>query len=433
MNWFWNLELINSPLLPIAAGVAGVLAVIVLAVRVKRSWILLIGGVLGIAALGGLLLFLQSRGTFEGDLPAGTAPWAIGAGAGIGIGITGVFLRPWWRRILSVMLVLASAVTLALAVNALYGVTHTPATVFGINALAPVTIPTDTPTTRDDTLATWTPPANMPATGTVGALEGADAIPISGTYHPRPASLYLPPAALVPNPPKLPVIVAMMGQPGSPDPTIIAAALNSYASRHHGVAPIAVVVDQLAGDPKNDPVCMDSDTYGDVSTYINKDTVAWIRGHLNVSTDLRDWAIAGYSNGGSCALQFGTEFPETWGAILSVSGNEFPGSQHVDATVKQLWNGDRTAFDDWIVPAQFERHATKLKGHIAVFTWGSVDHRFGPEQQRNVARAKKAGMTVSTHVVEGADHVGPAVHEGYAYVVDTYADQVGLSRFASTG
>lgn len=431
MDWFWNLELIDSPVLPIVAASAGVLLVIVLASRLRRWWVLAIGAILGVGALCAALLSLQSTGAFDGDLPDGTTPWALGAGAGIGIGLMAIFMRPWWRRILAVLLVVTATLSLGLAVNALYGVTHTPATIFGLNTLARASLPRDDAGTSASSLAGWTPPADMPATGTVGALDGAEAIPVTGHYTPRPASLYLPPAALGANPPKLPVIVAMMGQPGSPDPTIIAKALNAYAASHHGVAPIAVLVDQLAGDPQKDPTCIDSEKYGDVATYVNTDTVAWIKKHLNVSSNVKDWAIAGYSNGGSCALQWGTEHPETWGAILSVSGNEYPGSEHVDATVDQLWHGDRAAYEAWIVPSQFTRHAAALKGRLIAFSWGSLDHHFGPEQQRNVARAEAIGMNVKTTVIADAAHTGAASHEGYAFVVDVFADAVGLGRFAS--
>ena len=56
-------------------------------------------------------------------------------------------------------------------------------------------------------------------------------------YAPRDAALYLPPAALVADPPRLPLIVFMMGQPGTPDPTSLAAALNAYAASHTGLCP----------------------------------------------------------------------------------------------------------------------------------------------------------------------------------------------------
>ena len=57
----------------------------------------------------------------------------------------------------------------------------------------------------------------------------------------------------------------MMGQPGTPDVTYIADALDAKAARHRGLAPIVVVADQT-GSPWHDPLCMDPATFGKVET-----------------------------------------------------------------------------------------------------------------------------------------------------------------------
>ncbi|KTS81293.1 hypothetical protein NS183_17290, partial [Microbacterium testaceum] len=78
------------------------------------------------------------------------------------------------------------------------------------------------------------PPAGMPSKGSVSSLTGDAKIP-TGQYAARDASLYLPPAAQVANPPALPLLVFMMGQPGSPDPTNLAKALDAFAAQHNGL------------------------------------------------------------------------------------------------------------------------------------------------------------------------------------------------------
>ncbi|MDQ0028629.1 hypothetical protein [Arthrobacter bambusae] len=97
---------------------------------------------------------------------------------------------------------------------------------------------------------------------------------------------------------------AWRGQPGNPDPQFVAAVLDKYATRHHGLAPIVIVADQLA-DPLVDSLCLDTPVYGNVETFINKvetftnkDVLACADSHLKVINDPRYRTIAGYSHGG---------------------------------------------------------------------------------------------------------------------------------------
>ncbi|OZB87966.1 MAG: hypothetical protein B7X41_10640, partial [Microbacterium sp. 14-71-5] len=117
---------------------------------------------------------------------------------------------------------------------------------------------------------TWTPPADLPSEGTVTLLTGEERIPSSAGFAPRDASLYRPPAALVPDPPALPLVVFMMGEPGDPDPSFVADAMDRLAAAHHGLAPIVIVADQLGSEDGN-PACVDSAAYGGVETYFTQD------------------------------------------------------------------------------------------------------------------------------------------------------------------
>ncbi|MGL1283073.1 hypothetical protein ACSTKA_23175, partial [Vibrio parahaemolyticus] len=80
------------------------------------------------------------------------------------------------------------------------------------------------------------------------------------------------------------------------------------------------------------------------ATYINQLVPQWAEKNLNIVTDHRYWTIGGFSNGGSCAALYGTKYPGTWGNLLDVMGNEFPGSEHVERTVAEVYGGDAGAF-----------------------------------------------------------------------------------------
>ena len=431
-RFFLSFELIDSPLLVICVVVAalGILVVVLWPPRRILRTILV-----GLGA--GVVMYVLARvlehfDVFQGPLPAGADFWAAGGVAAAAVGVVGICRRPWVRRIGGVVTVLAALLAAALGVNASYGVTHNLAAILGVQALDPASLPQPDAAAGDPATLyqTWEPPADMPAKGTVSALTGSTRIP-TGQYAARDASLYLPPAAQVANPPALPLLVFMMGQPGSPDPTSLAKALDAFAATNKGLAPIAIVVDQLTA-PDRDPACVDSSKYGAVATYINQLVPQWAEQNLNIVKDHKYWIIGGFSNGGSCAAVYGTKYPETWGQLLDVMGNEFPGSEHVDQTVADVYGGDAGAFQA-NKPSVIMAAAVPgtYAGHTAVFTWGSLDTTYGPGQLANSQAAEAAGFTVLTHIVDGAGHTGEALDGSLAYAIPALAPVLGLAAPAS--
>ncbi|PTT18590.1 esterase [Microbacterium sp. HMWF026] len=427
-KFFLSLELIDSPLITVFAtlSVIGVLVVLAWAPRhvVRMTCVALAAG----AVMYLVARALSAAQVFDGPLPAGAARWSALSVAGIAAGVMGVATAPRVRRIVGAVVIIASVLTGFLGVNSSYGITHTFAAIMGVQALDRAELPD---AAQDDstgvaTWKNWTPPADMPSVGTVSALSGDSRIP-SGDFQARDASLYLPPAALVKDPPILPLIVFMMGQPGSPDPTSLAKALDDFAQTHDGLAPIAIVADQTASGDW-DPSCADSAKYGPVATYLNTLVPEWAASHLNVSTDHRLWVIGGFSNGGSCAAKWAAEYPQVWGHLIDVSGNEYPGSEHPDATIDEVFGGDRAAFDAATPAAIMGRTPSRdYAGHVAIFTWGESDGVFGPGQQRNALAARSAGFTAVTHVVSGAGHDGPALDGALAFAVPQLAPVLGLA------
>lgn len=423
-----NAELIDSPLKAVCAFVAlaGVAALVIWAPR-------RIVRIVVAAAAAGIVMYVIARilsaaEVFDGPLPVGAARWAALAVAGMAAGTVGIATAPWGRRLVGVVVVIASFLAGFLGVNASYGITHTLAAVWGVQALDRAELPSVGDGGQEGALTwqNWTPPADMPSTGTVSALTDDARIP-SGDFKARDASLYLPPAALVADPPTLPLIVFMMGQPGSPDPTSLAKALNDYAQNHNGLAPIAIVADQTASGDW-DPSCADSEKYGPVATYINELVPQWAASHLNVTSDHRLWVLGGFSNGGSCAAKWVAEKPEVWGNLLDVSGNEYPGSEHPDETIADVFGGDKAAFEAATPAAIMSRTpASAYAGHTAIFTWGEMDGTFGPGQQRNAIAAAAAGFAAVKYVVPGAGHDGPALDGALAYAIPLLGPALGLA------
>ena len=426
--WILGLELIDGPVLPAWGILTTVMVVLVAARRPRHPWRLLAGTAIGAVVSVAAVVVLDETRALDVVIPPEAGVWAaIGLG-GAGLGVAGAFGRPRRRLVPAALLIVASLVLGALGVNRAFDITHNLAALLGVQAVGPIALPPQTATAApaQPLAQTWTPPPGMPAQGVVGALTGADRIPSPG-FAARDAAIYLPPAALVPDPPALPVIVFMMGQPGSPDPTSLSRTLDAFAARHEGLAPIAIVADQLTG-PTLDPACRDSAAFGAVETYFTVHIPAWIDAHLNVPADPAYRVIGGYSNGGSCAVLWGAEHPDVWGAVLDVSGNEFPGSETVEATTAEVFGGDSAAFEAAKPAAVLARGAGSYAGHTAVFTLGSEDDVFGPGQKANAAAAEAAGFTVRVIEIPGAGHVGAALDTGLQEGVDALAAPLGLTE-----
>ncbi|MBS1906327.1 MAG: esterase [Actinobacteria bacterium] len=271
----------------------------------------------------------------------------------------------------------------------------------------------------------WKPPAGMPAHGTVTLLTGAERIPSSAGFAPRDASLYLPPAALVPDPPALPLVVFMMGQPGDPDPSSIQTAMDQLAAENRGLAPIVIVADQLGSEDEN-PACVDSAAYGGVETYFTKDIPAWARSHLRVLPSPSEWTIAGFSNGGGCALEWGVSDPGLWGNIVSIAGESYQGTEFPDEVLQQVFDGDDNAYEAAKPAARAALNAGRFDGHVAVFAAGDQDPFFTEQVALAAQITTSAGFQTQVFSVPGEDHVG-SLPEGLLMTFGALFPHLGLA------
>ncbi len=193
----------------------------------------------------------------------------------------------------------------------------------------------------------------------------------------------------------------MLGQPGNPTPAFAAQILDAFAAKHHGLAPIVVVADQL-GDPMRDPLCLDTTEFGKAQTFLIKDVVNWADSHLNITHDHRFWTAAGYSNGGQCALSFGVKFPRLFANIIDVSGEEFPGSEDAPTVLHNTFHGDQLAYDA-VKPLTYMTR-NQYPNTTAIFTAGSNDLVYLATAKKMSAAARACGMNVDFHAVPNGGH-----------------------------
>jgi enterochelin esterase-like enzyme/uncharacterized membrane protein len=385
------------------------------------------GGVVGLA------IFLISSGTeaFGLQLHWVIGAWAVVAFAALALAAVSFRHASAPRRLGNIVVILLVIVAGVIGVNADFGLDPTIATLAGLSTQRVLVIPTTTPPATTTPVAaplykTWLPPADLPKVGKLGQVT----IPgILSGFKARPAGLYLPPAALVKNPPALPLVIMMMGEPGNPDPIPQATVLDKMAAHNKGLAPIVLVADQL-GDPFVDSLCLNTKQHGNVEKYITEDVVNWARTHLHVLQDPASWTVAGYSSGGECAVSFGAKYPNTWGNVLDISGEAYPGWGTRSEVAATVFHGSWAAYSaTWPVNLLAGR---RYANTVGIFTVGSDDNTYRP-QAIEISNAARAAGWKSTYfeVVDGghgdAALIG-GLKEGYAVLYP----RLGLSAPSAT-
>lgn len=406
--------------------------------RPLRIWlpVQLLGAVVGFG-LGSLLAWLISDvwNSFDVALSGATRLW-FGVGfAGIGFALAGLRRSRARRKTLAVTSVFLFALAGGIGVNADTGEFPTLGSAFGVGAIPKLALPTSTSTstpkpgptsTATRSLAeSWHAPAGMPTAGTVGSVT----IPATiSHFAARSAIVYLPPAALVPHPPRLPVLELLSGQPGGPTDLITSGALasiaNDFADSHAGLAPIVVSPDQL-GAPQNNPMCVDS-ALGNSASYLTVDVPNWINGHLHVLSGPASWAIGGFSQGGTCSIQLGAKYPTLYGSILDISGQLTPHRGSVSATVAAGFHGSAAEYAA-AAPTALLTAGAPYPDTLAIFIVGQADTRFGQASVVLSAAARAAGMTVHYEQSPGTAHDWHTVQFALRRAIPILSAKWGLS------
>jgi S-formylglutathione hydrolase FrmB len=283
---------------------------------------------------------------------------------------------------------------------------------------------------QDQSLVTiWHPPGNMPKAGKIYQAD----IPgtVSG-FRARPGYVYLPPAYLVAPRAELPVLVLLAGQPGDArawvDTGRIQAMMDAFAGKHNGLAPVVVMPDDLGGELSN-PLCLDS-RLGHAQTYLTVDVPAWISSHLEVRPAAKGWAIAGFSDGGTCALQLATQAPHVYPVFIDISGQRAPSLGNPVLTVRKAFGGNTTAFAR-VNPVDVMTRS-RFPGDVGMFVSGSDDRVYTPQQRLVYEKAQLAGMRVEFMVLAGG-HNWRVWRAGLAQNVGWLSDQLGITQRPAVG
>ncbi|SDG92828.1 Putative esterase [Lentzea fradiae] len=427
-----DLSLTNGPI-PWIATVAAVLAVVYLAARRGRSWQVRVLPVVVLACLvvtTGLTFVIDHVWRpWPEPMPAILVVW-LGAVL-MALTLAALRLRSgrWYGRAFGVVLAAGVVTSAGVAVNAHFGQYPTARAVLDVfrdtkidldQAAPPPATVVEVPV--GGRLAdVWTRPANLPEQGTVS--EAA----IPGGFPARPAWVYLPPAYAATPRPRLPVIVLMAGQPGSPrdwfDGGRIVDNLDAFARAHNGLAPIVVVADQLGG-PTANPLCVDS-KLGRSETYLARDVPAWIKQRLTVDERREAWTVAGFSQGGTCAVQLAVRAPDVYGNFIALAPQGEPTLSTRQDTVKTVFDGDEAAFTrsnprDILARQRFPQTA-------GVVVAGRDDAQYRHADAEVYEACRKAGMDVLWKELPNG-HDWNMAREGLFGSLPWLAARTGLAR-----
>jgi enterochelin esterase-like enzyme len=408
-------------------------------VQHRRWWPLVVAIATVGATLGGLLAW------YVGDVQNafGVSPtwvdrlWTGGAVAGLGVVALNLVLGRAGRRVVAAVAVVGFVLAGALAINRDAGEFVTPGQLLGTDTIPRLTIPAPSAEAPNaslagDTLATaWHAPAGTPKKGRLGEVHISG---LTSHFAARNAIVYLPPAALVADAPALPVVILMSGQPASPTTVVTSGhlpeTLDALAAKHDGLAPIVVVPDQL-GPHSGNPMCVDG-PLGHSATYILSDVTTWITKHLHVRHDRLDWAIGGFSQGGTCALQFATAHPETFGSFIDVSGERYPTLSSDRLAIEKGFSGSVAAFDSAKPASIMAAHGlyADLFGFFAV---GADDAKYTRNTAAMTKLSADAGITVERFAVPHASHDWTTATQGFAHGLAALYPRLGLGGTAATG
>jgi enterochelin esterase-like enzyme len=347
-----------SGAIPRAVQIAGVLAATWLLVRIAmaphRPVVKMIAGSAYVAVAVTVTLVGDELARnvwllFPDRIPAAVLLWAAVAVFTLCLAASLAAAADRWAVSAGVVVATATVlVACANQVNAVFGAYPTPRDALGISRPDEVALPALPRRVLDRSTITslersWTPPKDLPPRG---KLTSADIPGATSGFVARRAKIYLPPAYFGDITPRLPVLVLLIGQPGSPQDWIGAGKLvrtmDNFARAHRGLTPIVVVPDPTGG-PLRNPLCVNS-ALGNVDTYLAVDVPAWIKSHLTVDPRPTSWSVAGASYGGTCALQLGTNHPEVYPTFIDIAGAAEPTLGDRQRTVAEIFGGDEAAY-----------------------------------------------------------------------------------------
>lgn len=249
---------------------------------------------------------------------------------------------------------------------------------------------------------------DRPNTSIAGAVRQV-AIPSTDGFSPRRAYVYLPPSALAHPSHRLPVLILLHGTQGAPSNWVnfgkVPETVGAFATQHGGVAPIVVMPDDN-GSLTWDSECVKAQNGADIEHYLAVDVPHYVLAHFPATTDRRHWAVAGLSEGGTCALMIALRYYPDFPVVGAFSALKRATINDVDdeaATTQLYFGGSKSAFDEHDPTWLLTHH--RYPGLVAAYLFSGVHDKNGMQSLQTLATdARSAGISVTTSTGNGGHH-----------------------------
>lgn len=360
---------------PATTQVVTVVVLVAAVGRRSRRWQM---ARLPVAALaGGALAYATHWYIVDRVLAAEPAPPALW----VWIALTGVaaavLILGWrgaqrWRRGAALAAVPLCLLSAALVLNLWVG--YFPTVQSAWNQLTSGPLPDQT---DQATVTAMAANGTRPPHGSVVPVQ----IPADASHFKHRGELvYLPPEWFASSPPPpLPTVLMIGGQFNTPADWMRAGdavqTIDDFAAAHHGQAPVLVFADS-GGAFNNDTECVNG-VRGNAADHLTKDIVPYMVSKFGVSPDRSRWAAAGWSMGGTCAVDLTVMHPDMFSAFLDVAGDFYPNAGNKAQTIARLFGGDADAWAAFDPTTVIKRHGPyqQVAGWFAISTEGPAPRR----------------------------------------------------------
>ncbi|MBB5915714.1 S-formylglutathione hydrolase FrmB [Nocardia transvalensis] len=327
--------------LPLTIELVALALLAVAIVRFTPRWWLIrvpICLALGVAAAVASWAYMNNEGLASD--PAPLLLWVcIGATAvALAVAVAGWPGARWWRRAAAIVAVPLAAMSTAVVLDQWVG--YYPTAQAAWNALTAGPLPHQTdldalPGMRNTNVTT----------GVVVPVSIPD--DASGFKH-RTEYVYLPPAWFAGDtPPALPAVMMVGGEFNTPGDWLrsgqIMPEIDRFSAANGGRAPILVFVDS-SGSFNNDTECVNGPR-GAAADHLTKDVVPYVESTFGAQRDPANWAVVGWSMGGTCAVDLTVMHPELFHTFVDIAGDLGPTAGTKEQTVQRLYGGDPARWD----------------------------------------------------------------------------------------
>ncbi|ARQ64720.1 alpha/beta hydrolase [Mycobacteroides abscessus] len=401
---------------PIAVQVLAVVVLLVVIGWRSRRWRLLWVPVsVAFGALGALAawMYMNSEGLASDPAPFRLWLWIGVFATSVAVAAVGFRSARWWRRGVSLLAIPLTLLAALVALNTWVGYYPTVQAAWGAISAGPL------PNEVDMSDLAGLRNSN-PATGKLVPVDiPADA---SGFKH-RGEYVYLPPAWFAgETPPRLPVVMMIAGEFNTPADWVrtgnATKMIDDYAASHAGQAPIFVFVD-VAGSFNNDTECVNGPR-GNAASHLTEDVRPYVVSEFDSSPDPANWAVVGWSMGGTCAVDLTVMHPDLFSTFVDIAGDHGPTAGTKQQTIDRLYGGDAAQWDAFDPRTVMAKHGP----YTGVTGW--FEDAIPPADAKKPSGPKRPTADTPTGI-GGHDDVTDDDREGAAQDLCAAAQRVQIS------